>query len=149
MNVFEKNEGPQIFQLGIDETAKAHLLESTRWAKFLAILSLIGIALLIVFGLIMTFAMSAINTQLATTGPIFVIIYLILGLLYFYPVWALLKFANMTKTGLHTSNQQQFNEGLRYQKNMFKFLGVMAIIVLALYGILIVFGIIGAVIGRM
>ncbi len=146
MNLFENKEESTIFQLGIDETSKAYLSETSRWGKFLAILSFIGIGLLIVMGIFMGFAMSQFGQDnlTSTSGPIFTVVYLILGAIYIYPVWGLYKFSELIKTSLNTSNQQQFNEALRHQKNVFKFIGIIAIISLALYGIAIIIMIIGA-----
>jgi hypothetical protein len=146
MNVFENKQEQGIFQLGIDEMSKAYLQESGRWGKFLAILSFIGIGLLIVIGVFMGMFMSRMmgSNAMGATGPMFTVIYLVLGAVYIYPVWCLFKFSTLIKRALNTSNQEQFNEALRYQKNMFKFIGIVAIITLVLYGVAIIFMIIGA-----
>ena len=39
MESYKREEG--IFHLGIDETARAYMLETSRWAKFLALIGLI------------------------------------------------------------------------------------------------------------
>lgn len=146
MNVFENKQEPSIFQLGIDETSKAYLLESSRWGRFLAILSFIGLGLLIVVGIITGVVMSATpaGSVSAISGPIFTVMYLVIAAIYFYPVWGLHKFSKLIKSSMHTSNQEQFNEALRYQKNVFKFMGIVAIISLVLYGIALIIMMIAA-----
>lgn len=146
MNVFENKQEPSIFQLGIDETSKAYLLESSRWGRFLAILSFIGLGLLIIVGIVtgMVMSQTTAGTVTAISGPVFTFLYLLIAAIYFYPVWGLYKFSKLIKSSLNTSNQEQFNEALRYQKNVFKFMGIVAIISLVLYGIALIFMIIGA-----
>lgn len=146
----EQQQEQQIFSFGIDETARAHMLETVRWGKFLAILGFIFLALLIAFGLLSGFVLSALdttNTLSAGMGIGMMFVYLLIAGLYFYPTWALYKFSVLSKEALNTFNQQQFNESLRYLKNMFKFFGVITIVMLALYGIGIVFAMLGAAVG--
>lgn len=141
------NKQEEIFSFGIDEVAKAHMLETARWGKFLAIISFIGLGLLVLVGILSGFILSATgqsNVFTAGVGIGMTMVYLLIAALYFYPTWALFQFSKLSKQAILTSNQQQFNESQRYLKNIFKFLGIMAIIVLAIYGLAIVFIIIGA-----
>ena len=57
-----------IFDFGIDETAKAYLLETARWGKFLAIISLVSAFLVMV----LTFAAVAVGLgYTCCTEPLF------------------------------------------------------------------------------
>ena len=138
-----------IFNLAIDEEAKTHLLETVRWTKFLAILGFIFLGLLILFGLLMGtgFSQMAGMYGLASgMGVGFMIIYFIIAMLYFFPIYYLYKYSVLVKPAIHGSNQEQFNLALSYQRRMFKFIGIMALIVLGLYAVMIVFMIIGVAI---
>jgi hypothetical protein len=70
--------------------------------------------------------------------------YVTISLLYFYPIWALFKFSALSKQSIATQNQHLFNEGLRYLKNMFKYMGIVTIIGFVLVGLLIVFSALSA-----
>ena len=148
MNVFENKQEPTIFQLGIDEVSKAYLSETSRWGKFLAILAFIAIGLLIIAGIFMGALITTMGqSQLASTsGPVLTIVYLVMGILYIYPAWSLYKYSKLMKTSLNTSDQEQFNNALRHLKNIFKFLGILSIITLVLYGIVFLFGLIAAIV---
>lgn len=141
------NKQEHIFNLGIDETARAHMLETVRWGKFLAILGFIFLGLLIVFGLLSGFVLSAFdetNAFSAGMGIGMMFVYLLIAGIYFYPTWALYKFSVLSKQALATYNQHLFNDSLRYLKNVFKFFGIVTIVMLGLYGIGIVFAVLGA-----
>ena len=149
MNVFDKQaDDSTIFQVGIDETAKAYLLETTRWARFLAITGFIIMGFWLL-GLIAVFAnISDITNQLGAVygigyGSGMLIAFVIGGGLFFYINFAMYKFATNTRRGVNTFNQLHVSEGFRHLKNMFKIWGIMTILVLALYGLIIVFAIIG------
>lgn len=142
----EKN----IFNLQVDEVSKSYLLETAKWGKFLAVLSLIvmGLVLLLfVFaGAAMTSMSSAYgnNSGMAALGATGMIMMMLIAFaIYFYPIYALIKFANLIKPAIHTGNQQQFNEALGYLKGMFKYIGILTIIVLCLYALVFIFAIIG------
>lgn len=145
MDVFNnKEEG--IFNLSVDETTRSYMLETARWGKFLAIISFICMGLLILVGLFFAFSSSAGQSSILAlgTGIGVMIVYVILAAIYFYPVWALFRFSVLSKKALNTYNQHLFNESLRYLRNIFKFLGIVTIITLALYGIVFIFVMIGA-----
>ena len=93
----EENQST-LFGLGIDPTAKAHLSETARWAKFLAILGfiLMGLAVLAVVFAGTFFATLGRGAYRSTTGELspvsagfagaFQFIFLILMVaLYFFP----------------------------------------------------------------
>jgi hypothetical protein len=71
------------------------------------------------------------------------VVYILVVCLYFYPVFALLKFSNLIKPAVQAANKEQFNNAFRYLKNMFKYIGILTIIFLSFYGIAIIFAVIG------
>jgi hypothetical protein len=134
-----------IFKLEVDITAKSYMLETARWAKFLAILGFIFMGLGLIFVIFMGSFMTSLGGLYGAMSSSILIVYMLLFIgLYFYPVYALLKFSSLVKPALQTANQQQFNEALKYLKNMYKYIGILMIVILALYGVGIIFGIIGA-----
>ncbi|MNT11227.1 hypothetical protein D3C72_1460960 [compost metagenome] len=51
------------------------------------------------------------------------------------------------KSGLLTDNELQITEAFRYQRNMYRFMGIMALIVIGIYILIFVFGVLGAASG--
>lgn len=144
LNVFENN--------GLDERSRAYLLETTRWTKFLSIFGFILIGLMLILLLIMLVAgssFSAYSGELEAVGVVVAVIIMIIFLaLYTYPVYALWKFTNNMKSGINTNNQEQIVEAFRYQKNMYRFMGILLIIVLAFYLLGFIFGGLGNIMSR-
>ena len=141
------NQRQDIFNLVIDEEAKGQLLETARWTKFIAIIGFVLLGLLILVGIAFGMGMSMLGsmTELNDTpgfgrglGIGMMFVYLLMALLYFFPVYYLFKYSTLIKPSILHGNQEQFNLALSYQKRMFKFMGVIMIIILALYGLFFV-----------
>ena len=148
MESYNKTE-QDIFHFGIDETGKAYMLEAARWSKFLAIVGLILTGLLTIGQVFLMFGSSAISQQLGTVygvgyGVGMFFFYMLIILIVLYPSITMLRFANNVRPAIATANTDQFNEALKSLKNTFKFWGIYVIVVLAIYGIMLVFLIIGA-----
>lgn len=134
-------DNTNIFDATFSETSKAHLLETTRWTKFLAILMFIfiGLMLLGVISLLSSgAAFSGMTQGFSAYGPVFSsTVFLFIILLYWYPTFMLYKFSTDIKAGLTGNNQELIESGFRCQKNMYKFMGILVITILVLYLILI------------
>jgi hypothetical protein len=141
-----------IFSMEIDEQGKSNFLEMARWTKFLAIVGFIfmglGFVAFVMLGSATMNNMAALSgetSQYASLGmTAMIIMYIIIAALYFYPLYALLKYSTGIKTALQTNDKIKFNDAIGYLKGMFKYLGILMIICLALYGIIILFAGLGA-----
>ncbi|OJW84631.1 MAG: hypothetical protein BGO69_07870 [Bacteroidetes bacterium 46-16] len=143
--MMDQNES-KIFSLEVDDIAKSHMLEMGRWGKFLSIVGFIMIGLMILVGLFSSVALSAVTASSllgGITGMGLFLIYLIMGAILFYPTFSLFRFATNIKPALNTMNREQFNTAFANLKSMFKYWGIMMIIILSLYGIVILFAIVG------
>lgn len=155
---YEQNQpfGKSILSgLEVDQNVKISLAEAAKWAKFMGIIGMVMIALM-VFGGIAMMAMGSLflnqmpETQNMPFSPgLFGIIYIVAALLYIYPTWTLLKFGSQTRTGIKYENQIQFNQGLKNLMHCFKFVGILTIIMIAIYVIAIIAIAVGAGIGAM
>jgi hypothetical protein len=146
----EQNQQPIFENSGLDETAKAYLLETAKWTKFLAVIMMVFMGLGFIgmtIGLLSGNLTSEYNSEFIGGGFILFFYLLCIGL-YIYPVLALYNFSTSIKSGIETNNRELVNEGLRHQKSMFKYLGIVMIIVLVLYGLIFLFGILAAMLGR-
>jgi hypothetical protein len=142
----EQND-TNIFEHGLDETAKAHLLETTRWTKFLAIMGFIFTGLFIIVALaVMT--MGSMFSSYPGMGGLGAgmgigigFVYLVVAVIYLYPVYSLFKFSSCMKKGIHTGSQDLITDAFRYQKNMYRFIGIIMIILIVVY--LLIFVLVG------
>ncbi len=135
-----EHQNLDIFNTGLDETAKAYLLETTRWAKFLGIMILIGSAFAVLFALALWLFGARIGIYSGSELIVTFIYLIIMAALYIYPGIALYRFSAHIKRGIQLGSQELINSGLRYQKNFFRYLGILTILALSLLLLSIVFG---------
>jgi len=151
----EQNQETNLFGLTIDTLSKEHLAEAARWGKFLAIIGFVMCGLMIVGGFFMGVFMStlpggyrndgfggaAIFPELGILIPF---IYIGFALLYFFPCLFLFKFSINIKAALHSQEQQTLNTSFQNLKKMFRFVGIVTIVLIALYLVLILFAVVTA-----
>lgn len=133
-------------RLYIDEMARTSLLETIKWSKFIAIVGYIMLGFMVVFGLLMAFSSAAFlgdnNPYISSGGgsvkAMLAVMYLLIGLLYFFPTYYLFKFSTLTKQAMLNNNQILFNEALGYQRKMFRFIGILMIVTLCCYALMAV-----------
>lgn len=130
--------------LNITPEAAGYLKESGSWGRFLAIMGFVFIGLVILVGLFAGAVLGQIGAPMGISGGFFSILYLLIGLLYFFPVWYLFKFATNARSAIDRKDGQALTTSLENLKSMFKFMGIFMIIILALYAVAIVFGLAGA-----
>ncbi len=126
----------------LSDQAKKHLLEASKWANFIAIVGFIAIGLLI----IMSFSIGTILASLpegslgGLSPKFFSFFYLIAAGIYFIPVFFLFQFAQKTKQALMEDDHNLLTFGLKKLKSHYKFIGILFIVLIALYLFLILFG---------
>lgn len=154
----EQITSTSLFSLNIDPVTKAHLSETSRWARFLAIVGMVFVALAAVGVLFIVVAgtMASGSLQngigdnpyssgiLSMFGIGAVIFYALLLLIWFFPLLYLLRFANKMRTALNGNDQQALNTSFQNLKACLRFVGIITLIILAFYAIAIIFGVIGA-----
>ena len=133
-----KQEESEKEELIISNAGKAFLSQSARWTNFLAIIGFIFSGLAIVAGLFAGSFISAMSNTgddflPAGMGWLFGFIYVLMGLLYFFPSLYLLKFSQKSKSALLFNNSDDLNLALENQKSFFKFWGILVILSLVLY----------------
>jgi hypothetical protein len=127
-NIEEKN-------LEVSESVRVSLDTMVYWSKFLAILGYIGVGFMVLGGVIMFFL---------PDGMGFVgFIYLIFAVIYYYPASYLYTFATNTRHALNSNSQVLLNDGLSNLAANFKFVGVMSVVVIALYALMFVISLFG------
>ncbi len=131
--------------LSIDSIAREQLAEAARWARFLAIMGFIGCGIIVIAGIMMAIfssLMSQVSTGYSYSGrpvqtfgrsALIGIMYVIGSAVFFIRCLYLYRFANKMKTGLHKRNQDELNESFQNLKKMFRYNGILTIVVVALY----------------
>jgi len=133
-----ENYEKQIFEsTGLDDTARYYLLDTVRWTKFLAILGFVFTGFFLVVALLIivigkSFMNLSSGYQSTLTGGIG-LIYIAVAGIYFYPVYALLRFSSCMKKGIMNDDRVLINNAFRYQKLMYKYIGILMIIVIGFY----------------
>ena len=152
----EQTPNTSLFSLMIDPITKAHLFETARWARFLAIVGMVftGFGALMVIFFVSNFtSITGANNDFGGNNNIFpgfgvgvAIFYMLLLLIWFIPILYLLRFSNRMKTALNGSDQNALNNAFQNLRSCFRFFGIITIIVLAFWAIGIIFMILGAAI---
>ena len=130
-------------KLSLNDLAVEALRESAKWCMFLAIVGFIFIGLMVIIGAILSVAMAAIPDNNpafgGSMGPFmaikgyFGIIYILLAVLYFFPVYYLFNYAKGIKQAVQSGNSDVLTNALVSLKSHHKFLGIMTIVMIGLY----------------
>lgn len=126
----------------ISVESKSFLIESAKWGRFLAIVGFVMLGIMVIASLFMIGAAASIRGmggQAAMMG----IIYLVMVALYFFPTFYLFKFSTKIKAGLTGGSQDDTTEGFQNLKSMFKFMGILMIVVLSFYALMLLIGLLG------
>lgn len=120
------------------------LRETRPWVLLLAVLGLIGTGLMLLAGVAMAVMGAGFGASMPSSPAMpgfggtgfFVgigILYLIMALLYFYPILKLLKFSGAISRLNRSGALADLEEALRQQKSFWKFIGILAVVMIVLY----------------
>lgn len=132
-----------LFSLDINVLAKNHLLETSKWGRFLAITGFIGIGLILVFCSLILVNIdnmfpidnSSDSASAREDNIIGLVFMMLLGVLYFFPCYFILKFSNKMKAALIASDGNSLNAAFKNLKVTFRYIGVLTIIFIVLLGL--------------
>ena len=137
--------------LTVTESMKVDLLSAAKWTKFLCIVGCVGVGLCLIIGFLMMFVGSVASKFMGDNsefiGPVMGILYLIIAALYIYPLIKGFQFANGTKAACLSNDQAQLARGFAGLNSLLRFMGILTIIVIAIYAIILVFTVGFAAIG--
>ncbi|NMH86083.1 DUF5362 family protein [Flavivirga algicola] len=126
------------FELDVNKEIRGYLEETSKWSYFLAILGFVGVGIMVLVGIGMSFytGLNELGGDTAyglgySTGMSF--IYLLLALIYFFPLLYLLKFSKKMKSALKLNNDKDFKMAFLNLKSHYKFMGIFAIVVVSIY----------------
>ena len=123
-------------ELRISETIQADLLASAKWLNFLTIVCIVMMALV---------AMAGVSFMLMPSiegmpGKVIGIVYLLLPLLYVYPIKKMLGFVRNTRNAVSVASQTSLEDAFKDMHSVLKYWGIFTIVMLAFYAIAIIVG---------
>lgn len=136
----ENGHEHSIFDLVIDHEGQNYLSEVAKWARLISIMGLI-MGLIIAFaGILTTMLGDSISAfaGMGGLGPFIGFFSIIMGLVYLYPSWRLLKYATIFPSAIKKNDQLLLNEAFKNLKSCFRFWGILSLIILGFYAIAIV-----------
>jgi len=149
----QQEQASELFSLQIDSLTKSHLWETARWAKFLSIIGFILCALIVIGGVFFSSLFSFVSggsemyeaSGISPTGfgVVMAFISILSAVVFFFPCLFLFRFSNKMKTALNSNSQNELNISLQNLRAVFKYVGVITIIVLAIYGLFFILAILG------
>ena len=149
----EENQ-TQLFSLTIDPLIKSHLSETARWGKFLAILGFILCALIVIVGIFFgTFLGSLMGRTenpygsvgySSSFGAVAAVAYIFFAVVYFFPCLFLFRFSTKMKTALNANEQTDLTLAFQNLKSLFRYVGIITVILLGIYLIIFLIAILGA-----
>lgn len=148
-SVFEK------FELHLDESAKDFLKETAKWAYFLSILGFIGVGFFVIIAIFAGTIFSTLGSTMpgmraygGSFGVVMSVMYLVLAAVYFFPVYYLFKFSSNAKKAFRENDSEALTTSFGYLKSHYKFIGILMVAMLVLYGLFFVLAMFGALLGR-
>ena len=129
----------QLFGLTIDPNSKRFLSETAKWGRFLSIIGFIMCGLIVILGLFLAVKMQEASNAfggggpLSSMGPALALFYILFAVLYFFPCLYLSRFSSQMTVAIGSDDQNSMTSAFENLKSMFKFFGILTIIVLSLW----------------
>ena len=142
-------ENSSLFSMVVDPVAKEHLSETAKWARFLAIVSFIALLLITAFGVYTSIVLSQFEDMYGferkgmgnALGLGTAITYLLVFLIYIFPIVFMFRFAGKMRQALDSNDQGALNASFQNLKVCFRYLGIVTIIGIILVAFVVLLGI--------
>ena len=132
----EVNQNPESL-LRVSSKMKESLLSSMKWIQFFVILSCVGMGILVIIAIVMLAMSSLFPVADAEMSPLFMLgmglLYLVLGVLYVYPIIKGFKLIDHTRKALRAGTNSDFEASADDLHSIMKYCGWMTIISFVLY----------------
>lgn len=121
-------------QLILTAESVSYLQKIAKWTTFFSIVGFVFIGIMVVLGLVMTIFMTSVfaaagKPQMAYIG----LLYVVFATIYIIPVIYLYRFSTIAKKAIRNSDMNDITIALKNLKSHFKFMGILTIVILALY----------------
>lgn len=131
--------------LRITENIQKNLLSATKWLKFMTILGTVGVALFFIIGIVLLF----IPTYDGVPGALYGVIYMLLTLLYFYPIKKSFDLIKNTRDAMGNASQMGLEQAAANVKSILKYFGILSIVCLSIYALIFIICFIAIMAGAM
>ena len=146
-------ENSSLFSITIDPVAKEHLAETAKWARFLAIVGFVALVLLTGIGIYASIVLNQFENMYGNesrgVGSVLglgaAITYLVVFLIYIFPIVFMFRFAGKMRQALDSHDQAALNVSFQNLKVCFRYLGIVTIIGIVFVALLLFLGIVGSV----
>ena len=131
-------ENSSLFSVSIDTTAKSHLSDAAKWARFLAITGMVLLGFVLIrsiYSIVRFNQITSLDSYRGSRPPIVdqftagtIAGTLLVVIVPFFALLFALRFANALRRALNASNQEILNLALQNLKLYFRYLGIITII---------------------
>jgi hypothetical protein len=151
---YEINELEQVAAMQLDGAAQQALKNTGKWAMFFAVLGFIGVGIIVLVGIVAGGAMMLAGSTFANepstgfTSGVFgggmMIMYIIIGSIYLFPLIKLFKFSQTIEVALKKQDDSMLSVALVNLNKHYKIMGYYTIVIFGIYVLIflgaIVFG---------
>ena len=128
-------------KLIITDLMKDHLSKMAYWAKLFGVLGLIFSALMVITAIGIFFLGLDIVGDMYGFGAMAGFLYIIIGLIYFFPSKYIYGFSKQCRLALNTNSQASISDAFDNLASVFTFWGVCTVIILGIYALAFIVGI--------
>lgn len=141
-----QNQPNNLFSIPIDQEGKELIRTIAWWARLIAIIAFIGYAIAIVVSFIKPDVEigGEVYTSSKTSSVIGALISAAIGIAINS---FLFKFGNAARAGVDAMDTSQLSQAFNNLRIYYKILGIIVIILLVIFGLILLFGILGALVG--
>lgn len=148
-------QNSSLFSLSIDPITKAHLSETAKWARFLAIVGFVFLLMVVLVGIYSTVTLNRFEESYRELGGVdsdsitgsagtgMAVMYIIMALIWFFPLLFTFRFANQMRNALQSNDQEMLNAAFQHLKICYRYLGIVTVIFLVMIALSFLFGIMG------
>jgi hypothetical protein len=138
----------------LSDHAVFYLAEARKWARFIAIVMFVMIGFMILAGFMMGALMDTLTSfsgqpKMPFSGGFFMVFYIIMAAVYFFPVYYLYRFSDFLGKALNTGSEAELTYAFEFLKKHYKFIGILTIISLAFMALAILITILAGAFGLM
>ena len=132
---FQNEKGIELLPEGIKS-----LDEARKWTMFLSVMGFIGVGFLLLAAIFMALLFRFLPSEDLPSGfgTIFSLLYFVIAIVYFFPIFYLLQFSMKAKAAITDSSSKSLTEAIERLKSHYKFFGITTIVVIVLYPVIII-----------
>lgn len=110
-----------------------HLRATKPWVRFISIAMFVGSGFMILVGIAMMFMPAMGGRAGAGFGAMIGIFYILLSLIYIVPAYFLYQYASSIKDLLNDGGDVAMENALGNQKSFWRFVGILTLVIIAIY----------------